>query len=108
MSGPARNGGANGLLLASTTSGGMNGTTTVAPRAHPRGATADHAGDKAIPVPTILLELLKNRRKPGVLRQPCAFAVHAHYWIDDDLDILARDGKSDTGAISPATVRSSS
>ena len=49
MSGPARNGGANvaGLLLASTTSGGMNGTTTVAPRAHPRGATADHAGDKA-------------------------------------------------------------
>jgi hypothetical protein len=49
MSGPARNGVANvaGLLLASTTSGGMNGTTTVAPRAHPRGATADHAGDKA-------------------------------------------------------------
>jgi hypothetical protein len=60
MSGPARNGGANGLLLASTTSGGMNGTTTVAPariRVVPRPTMRV---TKQIPVPTILLELLKN------------------------------------------------
>jgi hypothetical protein len=49
MNGPARKGGANvaGLLVSQYHVGGMNGTTTVAPRAHPRGATADHAGDKA-------------------------------------------------------------
>ena len=56
MSGPARNGGANGLLLASTTSGGMNGTTTVAPariRVVPRPTMRV---TKQIPVPTILLK----------------------------------------------------
>jgi hypothetical protein len=74
-------------------------------RDRPRQCPCPH--DKANTGANDSIRTAEKLAEPGVVETAMRFAVHA-YWIDDDLDIPARYGKSDTRAISLASVRSSS